>query len=99
MIWNGRYEFEIRDLGIRRSHNEARGMGAPRSGNPGLAYAFRATPELAIGLDVHYKAPSLRRFFFLNLPHFLSTLFPAARTPFARPHPSQPLPLGLNTLS
>ena len=38
-------------------------MGAPRSGNPGLAYAFRATPELAIGLDVHYKAPSLRRFF------------------------------------
>ena len=43
-------------------------MDAPRSGNPGLAYGFRATPERAIRLDVHHKKPSLRR-------HFLSLLY------------------------
>ncbi|KAF2182689.1 hypothetical protein K469DRAFT_231260 [Zopfia rhizophila CBS 207.26] len=37
-----------------------REIEAPRSGNPNLAYGFRATPELAICLNVHHKRPSLR---------------------------------------
>ena len=65
-------------------------MDAPRSGNPGLAYGFRATPGLAICLDVHYKTPSLRRLFSLPISPFSLYSLPFLSPPFGLRQPPPP---------
>ncbi|KAF2176769.1 hypothetical protein K469DRAFT_396983 [Zopfia rhizophila CBS 207.26] len=70
-----------------------REMEAPRSGNPSLAYGFRATPELAICLNVHHKRPSLRRHLSSPFSPFSLYSFPSVPRP-----PSAPAaPIGLQS--
>jgi hypothetical protein len=68
-------------------------MDASYSGNPRLAYGFRATPDPAIDLNVHHKRPPLRRHFPSLSSSFSLYSHPPIRKPFCpalvfanRPH-------------